>query len=52
MKTILIYTSPARGHLYPMMDIAIELKEQGYKVIIQTLNSEDTIVQDAGLQRK
>lgn len=37
MKTILIYTSPARGHLYPMMDVALELKEQGHDVIIQTL---------------
>lgn len=40
MKTALIYTSPARGHLYPMMDVAIELRNKGYDVIVQTLSGE------------
>ncbi|MDZ7693630.1 MAG: glycosyltransferase [Balneolaceae bacterium] len=40
MKTILIYTSPARGHLYPMMDVAIKLRKRGHNVLVQTLSSE------------
>lgn len=49
MKTALIYTSPARGHLYPMMDIAIKLKEEGYRVVIQTLSAERSNVESEGL---
>lgn len=37
MSTVLIYTSPARGHLYPMMDVAIALSKAGHHVVIQTL---------------
>ena len=40
MKSVLIYTSPARGHLYPMMDIALELKNRGIDVIVHTLSGE------------
>lgn len=50
MKTILLYTSPACGHLYPMMDVAIELKKQGHNVIIQTLSSEKNTVETEGFQ--
>ncbi|MFZ1729878.1 MAG: nucleotide disphospho-sugar-binding domain-containing protein [Bacteroidota bacterium] len=50
MKTILIYTSPARGHLYPMMDVALELRQQRYDVIVQTLAGEKERVTDAGLK--
>ena len=50
MSTILIYTSPARGHLYPMMDIAIALKTEGHRVILQTLSSEQDIVVAEGIE--
>ena len=50
MKTVLIYTSPARGHLYPMMDVAIELKARGYDVTIQTLAAEKDRVTAEGLR--
>ena len=50
MKTVLIYTSPARGHLYPMMDIAIELRNEGYEVIVQTLSSEKKHVETENIQ--
>ncbi len=50
MKTFLIYTSPARGHLYPMMDIALELKNEGHIVFIQTLAEEREIIISEGLQ--
>jgi len=50
MKSVLIYTSPARGHLYPMMDVAIELKNSGYEVIVQTLSSEKEHVEKENVQ--
>jgi len=49
MKTILIYTSPARGHLYPMMDVAIELRKKGFNVLVQTLSSEKEHVEKEGI---
>lgn len=50
MKTVLIYTSPARGHLYPIMDVAIELKKNGYKVIVQTLSKEKENIEKENIQ--
>ena len=50
MKTILIYTSPARGHLYPMMDIAIALRAKGHRVVVQTLSSERKWIVGEGLE--
>ena len=50
MNTVLIYTSPARGHLYPMMDVALELKERGHDVVVQTLAGEKERVEAEGLR--
>ncbi len=50
MKTLLIYTSPARGHLYPMMDVALEFKNRGGSVFVQTLSAEKENVEKAGLR--
>ena len=50
MKTILIYTSPARGHLYPMMDVAIKLRKRGHNVLVQTLSSEKKHVEKEDIQ--
>jgi MGT family glycosyltransferase len=50
MKTFLIYTSPAKGHLYPMMDVAIKLKKQGHTVFVQTLSEEKERVINEGLE--
>ncbi|GAB4343579.1 MAG: glycosyltransferase [Calditrichia bacterium] len=50
MKTVLIYTSPARGHLYPIMDIALELKTQGYRVVVQSLKAERPVVEAEGIE--
>ena len=52
MSTILIYTSPARGHLYPMMDIAIGLRGEGHRVVMQTLSSERDIVAAEGIEHR
>lgn len=52
MSTILIYTSPARGHLYPMMDVALALRNSGHRVVVQTLADEADHVCRAGLEHR
>jgi len=52
MSTVLIYTSPARGHLYPMMDVAIALRDAGHAVTIQTLAGEEAQVRAAGIAHR
>jgi MGT family glycosyltransferase len=37
---LLVYTSPARGHLYPVVPIATELAGRGHEVTICTLSEE------------
>lgn len=52
MSTVLIYTSPARGHLYPMMDVALALREAGHRVVVQTLADERERVEGLGLEHR
>lgn len=52
MSTILLYTSPAKGHLYPMMDVAIALRAAGHRVVVQTLASERGVVEGLGLEHR
>ncbi len=52
MSTILLYTSPARGHLYPMMDVALALRDRGHRVVVQTLATEGERVRAAGLEAR
>jgi MGT family glycosyltransferase len=40
MGRYLAYTSPARGHLYPMVDTLIELRRRGHEVSVRTLAAE------------
>ena len=40
MSRILAYTSPARGHLYPLTPILIELCSRGHEVSVRTLSSQ------------
>jgi MGT family glycosyltransferase len=49
MSTILIYTSPARGHLFPILGPALELNSQGHEVHVLTLSSEVERVRSLGL---
>jgi MGT family glycosyltransferase len=37
---LLAYTSPARGHLYPIVPIALALGERGHRVSVCTLSTE------------
>ncbi len=49
MARILIYTSPARGHLYPIMGPATELARRGHDVHVVTLADEVELVRSQGL---
>ena len=46
---VLAYTSPARGHLNPMMGPLLELAARGAEVHVRTLASEVAAVRKAGL---
>ena len=47
---ILAYTSPARGHLNPMMGPLLELRRRGAEVHVRTLASQVEAVRAAGLE--
>src|SRR5260370_21204864 len=40
MSRILAYTSPGRGHLYPITPILDELRRRGHEISLRTLESE------------
>ncbi|MDQ6731616.1 MAG: glycosyltransferase [Actinomycetota bacterium] len=52
MSRYLAYTSPARGHLYPIVDTLLELQHRGHEVHLRTLASEVAALQTLGLQAK
>ena len=49
MSRVLAYTSPARGHLYPVTPILLELRDRGHDVSVRTLASEVPMIRDLGL---
>jgi MGT family glycosyltransferase len=46
---VLAYTSPARGHLYPLVPILDELRDRGHDVAVRTLSSQVAMLQERGL---
>lgn len=52
MSTVLLYTSPARGHLYPIMDVALALRAAGHGVVVQTLADEADHLAAAGVEHR
>lgn len=40
MARILAYTSPARGHLFPLTPILLELRRRGHEIALRTLASQ------------
>jgi MGT family glycosyltransferase len=40
MTRVLAYTTPARGHLYPIVPTLLELKRRGHEVSVRTLGSQ------------
>ena len=49
MSRYLAYTSPARGHLYPIVPMLGELRDRGHEVIARTLASEVGPLADLGI---
>ena len=49
MSRILAYTSPARGHLFPLTPILLELRDRGHDVAVRTLASEVPMVRGLGI---
>jgi UDP:flavonoid glycosyltransferase YjiC (YdhE family) len=45
---ILAYTSPARGHVYPLVPSLIELHRRGHQVAVRTLASEVELLRQLG----
>ncbi len=48
MTRVLAYTSPARGHLFPLTPILDELRARGHEVVVRTLASEVGLMQSRG----
>src|SRR5215211_4430151 len=49
MARFLAYTSPARGHLYPITGTLLELRRRSHEVAVRTLASEVPHMQELGL---
>jgi len=49
MARFLAYTSPARGHLYPVMPTLLELQHRGHDVHVRTLAAAVGAVRDVGV---
>jgi MGT family glycosyltransferase len=49
MARYLAYTSPARGHLYPIVPTLLELRDRGHEVHVRTLASELDALRGLGL---
>jgi MGT family glycosyltransferase len=50
MARILAYTSPARGHLFPVTPIALELRRRGHEVGVRTLASQVETMRGLGFE--
>lgn len=47
---VLAYTSPARGHLYPLVPIMDELARRGHTIAVRTLASEVPLMRNRGFR--
>jgi MGT family glycosyltransferase len=50
MTRVLAYTTPARGHLYPIVPTLLELRRRGHTVAVRTLSSQLERVRDLGFE--
>jgi MGT family glycosyltransferase len=50
MARYLVYTSPARGHLYPIVPTLEELRRRGHEVVVRTLSSEVEVLRNLGFE--
>ncbi|MPV36891.1 glycosyltransferase [Georgenia subflava] len=49
MATVLAYTSPAIGHLFPTVPLLLELRDRGHDVHVRTLGDHVGMLRDLGL---
>jgi MGT family glycosyltransferase len=52
MARVLLYTSPAPGHIYPPAETAIELKDQGHDVLVCTGQERVDTFKDLGFDAR
>jgi MGT family glycosyltransferase len=52
MARILAYTSPARGHLFPLTPILLELRRRGHSIALRTLESEIARMRELGFDAR
>lgn len=52
MSRVLAYTTPARGHLYPIVPTLLELRRRGYSVAVRTLSTEVDRLRDMGFDAR
>lgn len=50
MARILAYTSPARGHLYPIVPTLLELRNRGHAVVVRTARADIDLVRALGFE--
>jgi UDP:flavonoid glycosyltransferase YjiC (YdhE family) len=50
VSRILAYTSPARGHLFPLVETLEELARRGHQVSVRTLAAEVAMLRSRGLE--
>ncbi len=50
MARILAYTTPARGHLYPLSAVLAELRDRGHDVFVRTLAAEVPLLRQRGFR--
>lgn len=50
MARFLAYTSPARGHLFPITPVLLELRSRGHEVTVRTLASEVGLMRGLGFE--
>ena len=50
MARYLVYTSPARGHLYPVVPTLQELRRRGHEVALRTLASQVDLMRGLGFE--
>jgi len=48
MARVLAYTSPARGHLFPLVPVLDELQARGHEVALRTLRSDVEMMRERG----
>jgi MGT family glycosyltransferase len=52
MARILAYTSPARGHLFPLTPILDELSRRGHQIALRTLDSQVPLMRGRGFDTR